>query len=63
VLNWLREVNNLSLGVSVENLALFTKYPGYDTEMGAFNTDNGQSIDFYSYPRPTTVTANIKITF
>ncbi len=63
VLNWLREVNNLSLGVSVENLALLTKYPGYDTEMGAFNTDNGQSIDFYSYPRPTTVTANIKITF
>lgn len=62
-INWLREVNGLSLGVSVENLALFTKYPGYDTEMGTFNTDNGQSIDFYSYPRPTTVSANVKITF
>lgn len=63
VLKGLREVNNLSLGVSVDNLALFTRYPGYDTEMGAFDTDNGQSIDFYSYPRPTTVAANIKITF
>lgn len=63
VLNRLKEVNNLSLGVSVENLALFTAYPGYDTEMGAFDTDDGQSIDFYSYPRPTTVTANVRITF
>ena len=62
-LKWLKEVNNFSLGVSVENLALFTQYPGFDTEMGTFNTDNGQSIDFYSYPRPTTVTANMKITF
>src|SRR5690554_952124 len=62
-LKWLKEVNGISLGVSVENLALFTKYPGYDTEMGAFTTDSGQSIDFYSYPRPTTVTGNVKITF
>lgn len=63
VLKWLREVNNLSLGVTVENLAVFTKYPGYDPEVGAFNSDKGQSIDFYAYPRPTTLTANIKITF
>ncbi len=63
LLRHIPEVSNLSLGVNVENLALFTQYPGYDTEMGTFNTDNGQSIDFYSYPRPTTVTANIKITF
>lgn len=63
LLKWMKEVSNLSLGVSVENLALFTTYKGYDNEMGTFNTDNGQSIDFYSYPRPTTVTANIKITF
>lgn len=63
ILKWLREVSNLSLGVTVENLAVFTKYPGYDPEVGAFNTDTGQSIDFYAYPRPTTLTANIKITF
>lgn len=63
VLKSLKEVNNLTLGVSVENLALFTEYPGFDPEIGSFSTDNGQSIDFYSYPRPTTVTANIKVTF
>lgn len=63
LLKWFREISALSLGVSVENLALITSYKGYDNEMGTFNTDNGQSIDFYSYPRPTTVTANIKITF
>jgi TonB-linked SusC/RagA family outer membrane protein len=56
-------VNNLSLGVSVENLLVLTQYPGYDPEVGAFNTDNGQSIDFYAYPRPTTVSANLKIVF
>ena len=63
VLNWLREVNSLSLGVSAENLALFTRYPGFDTEIGVFNTEFGQSVDFYAYPRPTTITANLKITF
>ena len=59
----LKQVNKLSLGVSVENLLVLTKYPGYDPEVGAFNTDTGQSIDFYSYPRPTTVSANLKIVF
>lgn len=63
MLRWLKEVNGLTVGVSAENLALLTAYPGYDTELGAFSTDNGQSIDFYSYPRPTTITANLKITF
>ncbi len=59
----LKEVNGITLGVSVENLALFTEYKGFDTEMGAFTSDSGQSIDFYSYPRPTTITGNVKITF
>lgn len=58
-----RVIKGLSVGVNVENLHVFTSYPGFDPEVGAFNTDTGQSIDFYSYPRPTTVSANIKITF
>jgi hypothetical protein len=63
ILGKLKFVNDLSIGVSVENLWVFTEYPGYDPEVGAFNNDTGQSIDFYSYPRPTTVSANLKITF
>lgn len=55
--------NSLSIGVSAENLFVLTKYPGYDPEVGAFNTDTGQSIDFYAYPRPTTITGNIKVVF
>lgn len=58
-----RVIRGLSIGINVENLHVFTSYPGFDPEVGAFNTDTGQSIDFYSYPRPTTVSANIKITF
>lgn len=58
-----RVIKGLSIGINVENLHVFTSYPGFDPEVGAFNTDTGQSIDFYSYPRPTTVSANIKITF
>lgn len=63
LLRKLRFVKGLSLGVTVENLHVFTSYPGFDPEVGAFSTDTGQSIDFYAYPRPTTVAANIKITF
>lgn len=63
LLRKLKVVQGLSLGVSVENLHVFTKYPGFDPEVGAFNTDTGQSVDFYSYPRPTTISANLKIVF
>ncbi len=56
-------LKGVALGLSVENLHVFTKYPGFDPEVGAFNHDAGMSIDFYSYPRPRTVSGNIKITF
>lgn len=57
-------VKGLSLGVSVENPYVFTSYPGYDPEVGAFgNVKTGSGIDYYSYPRPTTVSANLKVTF
>lgn len=57
-------VRGLAVGVNIENPYVFTSYPGYDPEVGAFtNANTGVGIDFYSYPRPTTVTGNIKITF
>lgn len=57
-------VKGLSLGVNVENPYVFCNYPGYDPEVGAFgNVNTGSGIDFYSYPKPMTVSANLKVTF
>ncbi|MFV0591013.1 MAG: TonB-dependent receptor [Draconibacterium sp.] len=63
VLNKIGLVQGLAIGVNVENAFVLTSYPGFDPEIGAFSTDTGQGIDFYSYPRPTTVSANLKVTF
>ena len=63
LLNKMGLVRGLALGVNVENAYVLSSYPGFDPEIGAFSTDTGQGIDFYSYPRPTTVSANLKITF
>ena len=57
-------IKGLMLGVNVENAYVFTNYPGYDPEVGAFgNVNTGSGIDFYSYPKPMTVSGNLKITF
>lgn len=57
-------VKGLSFGVNIENPYVFTSYPGYDPEVGSFgNVNTGLGIDFYSYPRPMTVSANLKMTF
>lgn len=64
VLKNVKFVKGLMLGVTVENPYVFTKYPGYDPEVGAFgNVNTGSGIDFYSYPKPMTVSGNLKITF
>lgn len=63
LLNRLKVVKGLTLGVNVENLHVFTSFPGFDPELGAFSTDSGQGIEFYSYPRPTTVSASINVIF
>ncbi len=57
-------IKGLNLGVIVENAYILTSYTGYDPEVGAFgNVKTGSGIDFYSYPRPTTVSGSLKITF
>lgn len=62
-LSKLRLIKSLSIGVNAENLHVFTSFPGFDPELGAFSTDTGQGVEFNSYPRPTTVSANINVTF
>jgi len=60
-------VKGLNLGVTGENLYLFTKYPGDDPEviMGSYNPwgFDGRGIEFCSYPKPMTITGNLRITF
>lgn len=63
ILNELKLIKRLRVGVNVENAHVFSSFPGFDPELGAFSTDTGQGIEFYSYPRPTTVSANINVTF
>ncbi len=64
VLRNMKFIKGLTLGVIVENPYIFTKYPGYDPEVGAWgNMQNSYGVDFYSYPKPTTISGNIKITF
>ncbi len=54
----------LILGVSVENPYVFTKYPGYDPEISWLDDSaSGFGRDWYAYPRPMTITGNLKITF
>ena len=59
----MKSIKGLLFGVSIENPFLWTKYTGFDPEVG-WGTGNGQiSYDWLAYPKPTTVTGNIKISF
>lgn len=60
VTNYIK-VNNIRLYVSGENLLTFTKYQGYDPEIGGGVFDNG--IDHGIYPQARTVLGGVNITF
>lgn len=59
----IKHVNGIRLGFSVENAKVFSSYPGFDPEVGSFSVDSSQGVDFYGYPRPTTFSGNIRLTF
>lgn len=60
----IKGINNLSVYVSGNNLLTFTKYQGYDPEIGARNNNlNIQGVDYGQYPRPRTILAGIEIGF
>lgn len=49
---------------NVQNLYTFTKYSGYDPEIGAYNQSSLlQNIDRGRYPTPRTYTLGINVTF
>jgi TonB-linked SusC/RagA family outer membrane protein len=58
------KIQRLRFYVSVDNLHVFTKYSGYDPELGGYlnNPLNG-GVDMSTYPRPRTFVAGLNISF
>ncbi|OPZ43880.1 MAG: TonB dependent receptor [Bacteroidetes bacterium ADurb.BinA104] len=55
------KLKKLRFYLSAENLYTFTKYTGYDPEIGGGVFDNG--IDRGIYPQPRTIMTGINVTF
>jgi hypothetical protein len=57
-------VRNATVGVAVDNLAVFTKYSGFDPEVnGGGNSNQVKGVDQYDYPAARTFRFNFKIGF
>lgn len=57
-------VRNLQIYANVQNLKTFTKYSGYDPEIGAFNQNSLlQNVDMGRYPSPTLYTFGLNLDF
>ncbi|HOY05000.1 MAG TPA: TonB-dependent receptor [Saprospiraceae bacterium] len=57
-------VERLKLYVNAQNLYTFTKYTGYDPEIGAFNQDPLlQNVDMGRYPTPRVYTFGVDVDF
>ena len=58
------KVSKFRAYVTVNNLATFTKYTGYDPEVNTRRSDPlTQGVDFAGYPRAKTWVAGINLTF
>lgn len=56
------KLNNTRLYLSVQNLWTFTKYSGYDPEVGAFNNNiRLMNVDAGHYPNPRSVTVGLNV--
>ena len=57
-------VERMKLYVNAQNLYTFTKYTGYDPEIGAFNQDPLlQNVDMGRYPTPRVFTFGVDVDF
>lgn len=57
-------LNNARVYISAQNLFTFTKYSGYDPELGAFNKNVMlMNIDNGHYPNPRTITIGANLEF
>ncbi|PQA55619.1 SusC/RagA family TonB-linked outer membrane protein [Siphonobacter curvatus] len=58
------KVSNLRIYGSVQNLKTFTRYSGYDPEIGAFNNSiKLMNVDMGHYPNPRTFTLGANLQF
>ncbi|MBQ7272944.1 MAG: TonB-dependent receptor [Bacteroidales bacterium] len=58
------KIDNLRLYLNIQNLYTFTKYRGYDPEIGASTTSaNVMGLDNGRYPSPTVYSFGLNITF
>ena len=58
------KMTNLRIYGSAQNVVTFTKYSGFDPELGAFNKDiRFMNIDNGSYPVPRTFTVGVNVEF
>ena len=63
---WLEKskIENLRMQVNIQNLLTFTKYTGYDPEIGASTASvNVMGLDNGRYPSPTVYSFGVNITF
>jgi TonB-linked SusC/RagA family outer membrane protein len=57
-------VRSTRLAVGVDNLAIFTKYTGYDPEVNSYGTNNtSKGMDRFGYPPARTFRLNIQFGF
>lgn len=64
VLKNFRLMKGLRIGVAAENLFTLTDYSGNDPEVfSAFGDLAGLGVDYGSYPKPVTITGNLRISF
>jgi len=58
------KISRLRMYVNAQNVYTFTKYSGYDPEIGAYNQDpRVQNVDMGRYPSPRIVTFGLDINF
>jgi len=58
------KMNNLRLFVTVQNLYTFTKYTGYDPEVGSYNNSiRLMNVDAGHYPNPRTYMGGVSVEF
>lgn len=63
---WMKKiyVSNLKIYANIQNVYVFTKYSGYDPEIGAYNQQAGKlNIDTGRYPSPRVYTFGVNLTF
>ena len=61
------QLSNASIYVSAQNLLTFTKYDGFDPEIGRDESNTGNNlylgVDHGNYPQSRSFMAGIKITY